>query len=242
MKHTDISTVAELRAAYAAQIKQLLDWAQEYMTTEVDPCSFVNVHYLRNGGFVVGLIGWDTIEYDLVVNLANEPPGWIHTFEAITLWKVHLDLGQERSANDSLLKQGVEKAVDAFLGGASLNDLRLDKRNKNISRAVRWAPCMISQLPEHLRPYAQRVLDLFDNGNVALSLKPSEDASAEMIKEFHMNYASKECVFGDYGTDHLGRVNLGTMETGLQTWPELLDLIEKARTIADSGETGEANS
>ena len=227
MKQTYPLNEADLRAAYAQSIQELLRWAKEQSESEDDPyCSGI-VHLLRTGGLAIGLIGWDD-QVEVVHNPSEVPKGWIFVYEGITLWEVHLRSLADQAEIETLLNVGVEKAIDAFYGGQSLVDQRRRYLRRNVTSAVEWAGGVIRRMPEHLRPYAQRVLDIYANGNVALRFEVSEDASEKLKREFDLKCWQRELVFGDYGEEFMCRVNIGTIEDGTWRWSEIDEMIIKA--------------
>lgn len=221
-------TESELRAAYEHQIKELLGWAIEHTETANDPYCSGTVHFLWNGALVVGLWGYDEVEYERVLYLSDKSQGWFHVFEADTLWEVHLSHLHDQADNEALLKEGIDKAIDAFLGGQSLIDQCTRRTHKNIARAFRWAIGEIHGKPEHLRPFAECVLELYGNGNVSLDFEPSKDASEEIQREFWLKCRTGGRVFGVSGDTYLGQVNIGGMEGGGANWAEIDELINKA--------------
>lgn len=229
MKQTYPLNEADLRAAYAYCVEELIRRARDEPGSEDDRYRNSTVHFLRTGGLAIALTGryYDMIE--LVHNPSNEPKGWIHVYASNTLWEVSIKSFRGDAENEAILTQGVERAIDSFLGGPSLSEQRQRYLRRNVLSAVEWAPVSIREMPDHLRPFAERVLDIYSNGNVALRFEVSQYASEEMAAEFDMKCNRREVVFGDYGEVFACRVRIGTLEDGSIEWEEISKKINMAQ-------------
>lgn len=205
-------TNEELRAKYQASIQELLVWIAEETNSEGDTYGQGTVHYLNNGRLVLGVPGFDEYEYERVLYLWSEPNDWLHTYEGLTLWVVNLKNFSQEEENTELLSAGIEHALDALRGGPSLSELREYQTLLNAIRAVRCAAGMVNDMPVHLRIAAERVVQVYDNGNVVLSFQPSGEVSEEIQREFELSRTNHKLVFGTYGREVLRTVNLGVQQ------------------------------
>lgn len=211
-------TDEELRAKYRASIQELLVEIAEDTKSDGDTYGQGTVHYLNNGRLVLGVPGFDEYEYERVLYLWSEPNDWFYTYEGLTLWVVNLRKFSEEEENTELLTAGIEHALDARRGGQSLSELRNHQTLLNANRAVRCAAGMVNDMPVHLRTVAERIVQVYDNGNVVLSFQPSEEASQEIQREFLLGRTNHELVFGTYGRELLRTVNLGVQQ---EHWTDL---------------------
>jgi len=207
MKH--MMTDEELRAKYRASIQELLVEIAEDTKSDGDTYGQGRIHYLNNGRLVVGFPGFDEFEDEKAWNLWSEPEDWIYTYEGLTLWVLYLRDFCEEGENSVLLDKGIEHALDARNGGACLTELREYQTRLNAIRAVRGAQGVIHDMPEHLRPVTERVIQVYENGNVVLKIYPSAEASKELQHEVLQSRPIHELVFGTYGDKLLRTVNLG---------------------------------
>ncbi|MCB9163486.1 MAG: hypothetical protein H6592_03480 [Flavobacteriales bacterium] len=217
-----------LRTHLENKVLELLQWLDEYFLTEEDPSYSGTVHFLNSGAVLLGFYEYGN-DYVRFLNLTPLPKGWFGRYETDTLWEVYLSDLSDRTANESLLKVGTDHAIDAFLGGPHLAEQRQKLLRRNIIRAVSMSETLTKRLPEHIQPYTEGNLELFNNGNVALTLEPSRAAGRELEREFLLNYRSKPVVFGALGDEFICEVNLGCTKNGSQiTWAEVNNLINKA--------------
>ncbi|HRH68211.1 MAG TPA: hypothetical protein PLB89_01765 [Flavobacteriales bacterium] len=202
-------THEELRVAYQASIRELLEWISEHMKSDGDTYGRGSVHFLSNGRLVLGVPGFDEYEYERVLYLWPEPKGWVHTYEGLTLWVSHLQDFYDEESNSLLLHTSIGRALNALDGGSCLTELRQYQTRLNAIRAVKAAQLVINNMPEHLRPVTELVVQVYENGNVVLNIYPSAEASRELQHEVLQSRPNHKLVFGTYGQELLRTVTLG---------------------------------
>lgn len=217
-----------LRTEYEARTLDLLQELEKYYRTQEDPCCNGTVHFLKSGVLVLGLFGYED-EYMYLMTTSALPKGWSGMYESDSLWEVYLPNLTDPPSTESLLREGIEYAIAAFLGHESLQYQQERVLRRNIKRAARWCASLTKRMPEHLQPFAHGVLELYRNGNVALTFEPSPEASDSMKREFSFNCNSEPIVFGRCGDEFMCKINIGSTKGGPDmTWGQVYNLINKA--------------